>query len=210
MSDNPNPIDPGTPPGDTPPEGTAPPKTFTQADLDRIVADRIRRERAQFADYGDLKTKAQELDALREASKSEADRLRDRHDKAVRERDEALGRQRETMIRTAIVEEAVRQGAADPHDIAALIDRSELNVEGDKVEGVQEAVKALLGRKRYLLQQSSRRAGAELQGTENALPPRITRSEIRAWAAGADGGLTAERQKQIEAAHKAGRIDADR
>jgi hypothetical protein len=33
-------------------------KTFTQADLDRIVADRISRERAKFADYGDLKKRA--------------------------------------------------------------------------------------------------------------------------------------------------------
>lgn len=32
--------------------------TFTQADLDRIVADRVARERAKYADYGDLKKKA--------------------------------------------------------------------------------------------------------------------------------------------------------
>lgn len=33
-------------------------KTFTQADLDQIVKDRITRERAKFADYDDLKKKA--------------------------------------------------------------------------------------------------------------------------------------------------------
>ncbi len=33
-------------------------KTFTQADLDRIVADRVARERAKYADYGDLKKRA--------------------------------------------------------------------------------------------------------------------------------------------------------
>lgn len=33
-------------------------KTFTQADLDRVVADRIAREKAKYADYGDLKRKA--------------------------------------------------------------------------------------------------------------------------------------------------------
>jgi hypothetical protein len=33
-------------------------KTFTQADLDRIVADRVAREKAKYADYGDLKKKA--------------------------------------------------------------------------------------------------------------------------------------------------------
>jgi hypothetical protein len=33
-------------------------KTFTQADLDRIVADRVAREKSKYADYGDLKKKA--------------------------------------------------------------------------------------------------------------------------------------------------------
>jgi hypothetical protein len=33
-------------------------KSFSQADLDRIVADRISREKAKYADYADLKKKA--------------------------------------------------------------------------------------------------------------------------------------------------------
>jgi len=36
-----------------------PDQTFTQADVDRIVSERIKREREKFADYDDLKTKAQ-------------------------------------------------------------------------------------------------------------------------------------------------------
>lgn len=35
-------------------------QTFTQADVDRIVKERVQRERAKFADYDDLKTKAGE------------------------------------------------------------------------------------------------------------------------------------------------------
>jgi hypothetical protein len=54
MSDNPNP-DPK--PADDKPE------TFTQADVDRIVADRLKREReatkTKYADYDDLKAKAE-------------------------------------------------------------------------------------------------------------------------------------------------------
>ncbi len=34
--------------------------TFTQADVDRIVSERVQRERAKFADYDDLKAKAGE------------------------------------------------------------------------------------------------------------------------------------------------------
>lgn len=57
MSDNPNPNPEPKPADDKPAE------TFTQADLDRIVADRLKREReatkAKFADYDDLKAKAE-------------------------------------------------------------------------------------------------------------------------------------------------------
>lgn len=35
-------------------------QTFTQADVDRIVADRLKRERDKFKDYDDLKAKAGE------------------------------------------------------------------------------------------------------------------------------------------------------
>jgi hypothetical protein len=41
----------------TQPDGSE--KTFTQADLDRVVADRLARERAKYADYDELKTAAQ-------------------------------------------------------------------------------------------------------------------------------------------------------
>lgn len=33
-------------------------KKFTQADIDRVVADRVARERSKYSDYGDLKKKA--------------------------------------------------------------------------------------------------------------------------------------------------------
>lgn len=57
MSDDPTPNDP------TPSDGDLKPETFTQADVDRIVADRLKREReatkTKYADYDDLKAKAE-------------------------------------------------------------------------------------------------------------------------------------------------------
>lgn len=41
-------------------------KTFTQAELDQIVKDRVSRERAKFGDYDDLKTKAGQAQTLEE------------------------------------------------------------------------------------------------------------------------------------------------
>jgi hypothetical protein len=42
------------------------PTTFTQADLDRIVRERVKREREKFADYDELKTKAAGATTLEE------------------------------------------------------------------------------------------------------------------------------------------------
>lgn len=41
-------------------------QTFTQADVDRIVADRLKRERDKYADYDDLKTKATSAETAEE------------------------------------------------------------------------------------------------------------------------------------------------
>ncbi len=52
-------------------------KTFTQAELDAIVADRLARERAKYPDYESLKAKAAKFDAAEEAGKTELQRMTD-------------------------------------------------------------------------------------------------------------------------------------
>lgn len=49
-----------------------------QAEFDRMVGERLTRERAKFADYAELKTKAAEHDKTVEAQKTEAQKLTDR------------------------------------------------------------------------------------------------------------------------------------
>ena len=53
-------------------------KTLSQAEVDKIVADRVARERKKFADYDTLKKKASELDKIQESQKSETQKLNDR------------------------------------------------------------------------------------------------------------------------------------
>lgn len=53
-------------------------KTFTQAQLDAIVAERLNREREKFADYDTLKEKAGKFDAAEEAAKSELQKATDK------------------------------------------------------------------------------------------------------------------------------------
>lgn len=73
MSDTPTP----DPKPDEAPKGDS----FTQADVDRIVADRLKREREKFADYDDLKKQAAGAktaeDRISELEKSVADANRE-------------------------------------------------------------------------------------------------------------------------------------
>lgn len=46
-------------------------KTFTQDEVNNIVAERLNRDRAKYADYESLKQKAEEFDKLQEANKTE-------------------------------------------------------------------------------------------------------------------------------------------
>ena len=77
MSDNPNPPD-GAPENGAPDSGTEFKPITTQDDLNRVLADRIKRERDKYADYKDVKAKADRLDSLEAANKSEAEKVAER------------------------------------------------------------------------------------------------------------------------------------
>lgn len=47
----------------------------TQADLDRIIGDRLARERSKYGDYDELKAKAAQFDDLEEAKKTELEKV---------------------------------------------------------------------------------------------------------------------------------------
>ena len=53
-------------------------KTFTQADVDRIVADRLKRLEGKYAGFDELKAKADRLDELEAATKSDVEKLNER------------------------------------------------------------------------------------------------------------------------------------
>ena len=52
-------------------EGQQTERTFTQTEMNAIISDRLNRERSKYADYDDLKAKAQQFDAAQEAGKTE-------------------------------------------------------------------------------------------------------------------------------------------
>lgn len=61
----------------------------SQADFDRLIGERVSRERAKYGDYADLKAKAAKFDEAEEATKSEIQKAADAKAKAEQERDAA-------------------------------------------------------------------------------------------------------------------------
>lgn len=152
----------GTPTPDQPTAPGQPPvqpeKTFTQAELDRLITERLKREKEKHADYDDLKKAADELKAIKESQLSETEKLTKRLAELETAKTQAETRARETLIRSAVISEAAKLNFNDPDDAYRLLDLSTVKVDDTgKVEGAIEAVKALAESRKYLIKQSSGR-----------------------------------------------------
>lgn len=70
MSDNPQ--------QDTTPDNSGTGRTFTQAELDSIIKERLDKERKKYADYDDVKAKARKYEEAEQASLSELEKAKKR------------------------------------------------------------------------------------------------------------------------------------
>lgn len=81
-------------------------KTFTQKELDSIVAERLKRERAKYEGFDELKAKAAKFDELEEASKTELQKVTERAEKLQTELDSIKKSQELENLRAAVAKEA--------------------------------------------------------------------------------------------------------
>ncbi|MEU2002063.1 hypothetical protein ACH47B_13325 [Rhodococcus sp. NPDC019627] len=80
----------------------------SQADLDRIISERLGRERAKFADYEDLRSKASKLDELEKANQSDLEKLTERltaAEKLAAERAEELSKTELKALKSDVARE---------------------------------------------------------------------------------------------------------
>ena len=63
-------------------------RTFTQAEMNAIISDRLTRERSKYADYDDLKAKAAQFDAAQEAGKTELQKANEKAAKLQQQLDD--------------------------------------------------------------------------------------------------------------------------
>lgn len=150
--DTTNPTTPtGTEPGQQTDKGE---KTFTQADLNKLIDERLTRERAKYADYADLKKAADQWKQHEDAQKTEVEKLQAQIADWQNRATQADQRRQTAILRSSVMAEAGKQGVPADRIEAAykLLDTSKLSVdESDAVSGLEDAIKALLQANTFLL-----------------------------------------------------------
>ena len=106
-----------------------PERTFTQAEVNTIISERLGKERSKYADYETYKAKAEKYDAAEEASKSELQ-------KAV-EKAEALQKKYDELKRANDVQ-TIRVKVSQDTGVPAEL------LSGDTEESCAEQAKAIL------------------------------------------------------------------
>lgn len=125
---------------------------LTQSEVDRLVKDRLARERAKYADYDDLKSKAEKLSEIEDAQKSELEKAREEAAKRSQELDDLRSRLRENTIRSAIDGAASRHGAVNPEQVRRLLDTQvEIDDDGNVVTDVDTVVAEFLSANPHLV-----------------------------------------------------------
>ena len=150
-------------------------RTFSQADVDKIVQDRIARVKTTLpADYEDLQAAAKKLSVIEEANKTDLEKANARADKAEADSVKATERVKESTLRSAIIAEAAKRQVVDPDAAVALIDRASLELDDNgNPTNIAKAMDALLKTKPYLAgaakgdaDQGARSGGADQLGRE--------------------------------------------
>lgn len=126
------------------------PKTFTQAEIDRIVENRLARERAKYSDYDDIKSKADKYEELEAAQKTELEKAQERAKAAEKAKTEAEQRAKQALTRAAVLAEAAGK-VVDPDAAWRLIDSAAIEYDEDGTpSNVGDLVTTLLEERPYL------------------------------------------------------------
>ncbi|MCG7407699.1 scaffolding protein [Paenibacillus sp. ACRRX] len=154
---------PQEPPANPTPE---PDKTFTQAELDTIVSQRLERERKKYGDYDEIKSQLTELqtaeDERKKAQMTELERIEAEKSEALKKAQEAedagkvkIESANKRLIRAEFTLEAKNAGIEYVEAAFKLVDLAGVSVDDDgNVLGVKDAVKALTEDNPFLVAQN--------------------------------------------------------
>jgi hypothetical protein len=120
----------------------------TQEELNRIIADRVKRTEAKYAGFSDLKKKAEQFDAIEQANKTELQRIQERSEAAEKratELERELVRSQVAVNKKLPPELAVRPRGDTPEELAADADallalmKASTNLNPDMAQGSRSA-----------------------------------------------------------------------
>lgn len=140
--------------------------TFSQADVDRIVGERLARDRKdrpsdeQIAELQAAKTKLEEIEAANATELEKATKRAETAEAAARDATESV---KKTRLESAILAEASKSDrkVVDPQAVLTLLDRTKLELDGDgNPTNIATAMDALLAEKTYLVGSGGNGRGA--------------------------------------------------
>lgn len=110
-------------------------RTFTQAEVEETIKERLARERKKYADYAALKAKAEKFDQAEEAAKSDLQKATERADALKKELDGLKAAQARAELVAAVAKDA----GVDAEILAAMSGATE-----DEIRANAKLVKAKL------------------------------------------------------------------
>lgn len=130
-------------------------ETFTKAQLEDIIKQRLASERKKYEGFDDLKKKASEYDKIQQGNMSELEKLNQKLAEEQQKAEQAQAKLTSTLIKNAVMSEAVKAGAVDPDTVYALVhassDFGNISVDDElNVTGADAVVAALLNAKPFL------------------------------------------------------------
>lgn len=140
---------------------------------------------------------AEKLAKIEESSKSELERAMAKAAEAEAKAAAAEERIAKALTRAAVSAAAAKAGAVDAEAVLALLPPNSVEIDGDEVKGVDEAIKALRESKPYLFGKTKPAPGSADGGRQSDKPAQWTRADLQ-------GKSSAE----IEQARRAGLLTA--
>jgi hypothetical protein len=171
----------------------------SQEQFNRMVQERIARERQKYADYDELKKAAERLAEIEEANASELEKAQKAAADAQAAYEKLQAEARETRLRAAIIAEAAKpdRKVVDPEAVVALLDRSSLELDDDGAPtNIAKAMDALLEARPFLVAKDGGTRGNADQGARRGGPQQVTEAELKTM-----------KPEEIEKARKEGRLD---
>ena len=114
-----------------------PERTFTEAEMDAIIGDRLKRERAKYSDYDDLKAKATAYDAAEEANKSDLQKANEKAESLQAQLDALTKANQERELRERISSET-----GVPANLLRGGNEDDLRAQAEGIKGFATASKA--------------------------------------------------------------------